>query len=111
MPKVKIPGLLPNSGSKIRTPGSLLIDTHYATLNIVRRWNWERFHRLAAYMRLTHGELASLICLTHAKLPSIQRNNVFPGPAALLLTIIEARYMANTTDDVISDPFPKNAPS
>ncbi len=103
--------LLPNKGSPHQSPSSLLIDVHYAKLNLVRRWNWDRFHRLAAFLRLTHGELASLVCIQHSHLNGIQRRNVFPGPAALLLTLLEAQVLAKCSNDIIPQPFPQYAPS
>lgn len=106
------PVFVPNKGSKLQTPASLNIDLHYAELQVIRRWNWERYHRLAAFLRLTHGELASLICLPHSLLKGIQRRNVFPGPAALLLTLLEAQVMQAYSKDIIAQPFPSDyAPS
>jgi len=109
LPAPKV-GILPNRKSPLETPGSVLIDVHYAKLNIVRRWDWDRFNRLAAFLRLTHGELASFICLPHSLLKGCQKRNCFPGPAALLLTLLEAQVMAKFSNDVIPQPFP-NAPS
>lgn len=106
------PALVPNKGSRLQTPASLNIDVHYAQLNVIRRWNWERFHRLAAFLNLTHGELASLICLPHRHLKGIRARNVFPGPAALLLTLLEAQVLASYSNDIIPNPFPQHyAPS
>jgi hypothetical protein len=106
-----VAGLLQNKGSPLQTPASLLTDVHYAKLNIVRRWNWDRFNRLAAFLQLTHGELASLICLPHSQLPGIRKRNVFPGPVALLLTLLEAQVLAQFSNDIIAQPFPPNASS
>jgi len=103
--------MIPNRGSSVQTPSSMLIDVHYARLNIIRRWNWDRFHRLAAFLQLTHAELASYICLRHSHLPGIESRNCFPGPAALLLTCLEAQVLSTYTKDVIAKPFPDHAPS
>lgn len=100
------PSVVPNAKSIRKTPASLNIDLHYAELNIVRRWNWERFHRLAAFLNVTYEELASLICLPHTQLPGIKKRNFFPGPAALLLTLIEAQAMIEYSQDIIAQPFP-----
>lgn len=106
------PIFAPNKGSKLQTAASLNIDIHYAQIDVIRRWNWERYHRLAAFLNLTHGELASFICLPHSQLAGIRTRNVFPGPAALLLTLLEAQVLANYSDDIIAQPFPKEyAPS
>lgn len=102
--------MLPNKDGPHQTPASLSIDVHYLQLQIVRRWNWDRFHRLAAFLRLTHGELASMICLPHSHLAGIQKRNIFPGPAALLLTLLEAQTLSKFSKDIIIDPFP-HAPS
>lgn len=102
----RIPPLTPNRLSKHQTPASLRIDIHYARLSIVQRWNWERFHRLASFLNVTYGELASLIALPHSHLDGIRERNFFPGPAALLLTILEASILKNYSDDIIAQPFP-----
>jgi hypothetical protein len=99
------PHFVPNRGSKHQTPASLNIDLHYAKLGVVRRWNWERFHRLAAFLNMTYGELASTICLHHSLLEGVRARNVFPGPAALLLTLLEAQYLADYSNDIIANPF------
>lgn len=106
------PLFVPNQGSKLQTPASLNIDLHYAHLDVIRRWNWERYHRLAAFLQLTYGELASLICLPHSQLKGIRERNVFPGPPALLLTLLEAQVLSAYSSDVIAQPFPQQyAPS
>lgn len=89
------------------TPASHLIDGHYADLGVVRRWTWDRYQRLAAFLNLTEAELASLICMPHGHLPGAKGLNVFPGPAALLLTLIEAQAMKGYSADIIPDPIAK----
>lgn len=106
MRALSVSPLIPNKGSKHRTPASLQVDLHYAELNIVGRWNWERFKRLSAFLKLTHGELASIVCLTHKRMESCARANRFDAPVALLLTLLEAEYLADYSNDVIANPFP-----
>ncbi len=108
--RAKSNALLPNKASKIQTVASTRIDVHYATLNVIRRWNWERFHRLAAFLNVTYGELASLIALPHDRLATIKERNFFPGSSALLLTIIEANALKNYSEDIIENPFPDALP-
>lgn len=96
-----------NRGSPRRTFGSIRFDLHYAKLGIIARWDWDRYTRLAKFLDLTVHELASLICLRHRHLDLAQRDNVFPGPAALLLTLVEAQAMSAYTKDVIAEPLPK----
>jgi len=98
--------ITPNRASKHQTPASLRIDIHYAKLSLIRRWNWERFHRLASFLNVTYGELASLIALPHSLLDGIRERNYFPGPAALLLTLLEANALKLYSDDIIAQPFP-----
>lgn len=109
MPKgVKRPDVLfQNRGSRFRTTGSMRIDLHYAKLGILMRWDWNRYTRLCEFLNLTVHEMASLILLPHTHLESIERNNTFPGPAALLLTLLEANALKNYTNDVIAEPLPK----
>lgn len=88
------------------TPGSALIDLHYAKLRIDQRWTWDRFLRLAGFLRVTPGELASLVRLKHTLLEGCHLRNQFPPPVALLLTLIEAHVSAEIIPDVIKTPFP-----
>lgn len=89
------------------TPGSALIDLHYAKLRLDSRWTWERFMRLAGFLRLTPGELASLVRLKHSLLEGCHARNQFPPPVALLLTVLEAHVTAGLVPDAIANPFPK----
>lgn len=102
----KYPPYLPNRYSKHQTPASLLIDLHYARLGVRARWDWERYCRISTFLDYTPYELASLIHLTHAHVPAIEQNNKFPGPAALLLTLLEAQAMKDYSTDTIPNPFP-----
>lgn len=105
-----MPPITPNRGSKHQTLASLRIDLHYAKLDVIRRWSWERFHRLASFLNVTHGELASLVALPHSRLGTIKERNFFPGSTALLLTIIEANALKNYSEDIIENPFPDALP-
>jgi hypothetical protein len=104
---LKTKKILRNKGSPFETPASTLIDLHYAQLRIVQRWDWERFERLCTFLRLTPGELASLVCLRHSHIPGIRDNNVFPESVALLLTLIEADVLKDyAPHETIQKPFP-----
>ncbi len=48
---------LPNQGSRLQTPSTLLIDVHYSKLLLVERWTWERFTRLCAFLQISPAEL------------------------------------------------------
>lgn len=97
---------LPNQASPHETPASILIDIHYANLQVRFRWTWERYCRLAAFLNYTIGELASVICLEHSLLRQAEKYNKFPGPACLHLTLLEARAMRLLSTDIIANPFP-----
>lgn len=97
--------IFPNALSKRQTLGSRRIDLHYAKLNIPRRWTWDRFTMLCSVLRVTHEEMASAICLPHSYLNGAYRRNIFPGPAALLLTMIEADVMKGISKDIIENPI------
>lgn len=103
---------LPNAGSKLATPASLKIDLHYAHQQIWERWTWERFVRLAKFLNVTIGELASIACMPHRALEAFERRNriyagVSPDRAtALVLTLLEAHLASEFTLDVVTNPFP-----
>jgi len=107
---LKYPVHLPNRGSKLETPASLRIDLRYARLGIKKRWDWDRFIRTAAFLNYTPAELASIICLRHSHLDKCQRENGFPEAVCMLLTLLEARAMAQYRADAILDPFQHDSP-
>ena len=100
-----------NRGSKHRTPRSYTFDLHYADLGVISRWDRDRYYRLCSFLQLTPYELASMICWPHSQVDSAVANSKFPGPVALLLTLVEAQVMQNYTRDVILNPLPSNGPS
>ena len=102
---MKFPAILQNRQSLHASPASLRFDIHYARLGVIARWDWQRYVRLAAFLNLTVYELGSLICLPHSRVTLTQKKNKFPGPAALLLTLLEAQAVAKM-GDVIENPFP-----
>jgi hypothetical protein len=108
--KVKLRALLVNRESPRATPASLRIDLHYARLGVVTRWDWDRYLRLASFLDYTPAELASVICLEHRNLALCERRNRFPGTAALLLTMLEARALKSYSTDIIENPFPNDPP-
>lgn len=103
---------LPNAGSKRQTPNTLRIDVHYANLLLVERWTWDRFNRLAAFLQISHAELASAVTLPHRYLENYERTNRIPNrdgngrALALLLTLLESHCCGEWTNDVIRNPFP-----
>lgn len=112
--------LLPNAGAKTQTPASLNVDLHYAKLKIYERWDWNRYVRLAAFLKLTPHELGSIACLTHRQIDGFQQSNrLKQGGAkdragAMVLTLIEAHVTKAYSNDVVENPFPdltKSAPS
>lgn len=102
--------VLPNRKSPHATTASFQIDLHYAKLGVIARWDWDRYLRLASFLNYTPHELASLVCLPHVKLKPIERNNRFPGPVALLLTMLEAQALKNFSADIIANPLPNDPP-
>jgi len=88
------------------TPASLIIDAHYAKLGIKERWTEERVEKLCAFLRITLGELGSLIGVPHGWWKEqVRSTKKLSGPICILLTIIERHYMAGYTDDVITNLF------
>lgn len=101
--------LLPN-GPANRTSASFAFDLHYAKLNIRRRWDRERYDRLARFIGLTRYELASFICWPHGCVDTAMKTNAFPPTVALLLTLVEAQAMKNCNKDALKaeEIFPQN---
>ena len=91
---------LPEGINLKQTLGSKRIDLHYAKLNIPRRWTWDRFELLCSVLRVTHREMASVLCLPPHAIKHAYFANCFSGPAALLLTLIEANVMKGITDTI-----------
>lgn len=104
-----LPGL-PNQSSAHKTPGSQLVDLHYARLRLVERWDWMRFVRLANFLQLTPWELASLALIRHDLLEAYKRRGMLPmrspAPTALILTLLEAQALKGWVNDIIPNPFP-----
>lgn len=92
---------LPNP-DETTTPGSLQADIHYATLGIQGAWNRERVLRLCGWLRITRHELASFVMLPHTQMDKYIERDLFPGPVALLFTLIENQFMP----DVLMDAIP-----
>jgi hypothetical protein len=90
---------------KTSTPASELIDIHYEVLGVKRRWNRDRIERLCGYLKLSEAELASMVCATHQSFSGYITRNTFPGPVALLLTILETRYLTGKAPDIITNLF------
>lgn len=103
---------MPNSGGAHQTPASFQLDLRYAELRIWERWDYERFIRLAKFLNLTLHELASLACIDHKQVESLERRNrLMKGnlkdrAGALVLTLLEAHMCAAFTKDIVESPFP-----
>jgi hypothetical protein len=100
-----MPPIFQTFNPKAQTLGSRRIDLHYAKLGLPKRWTWRRFTDLCSFLRVTPEEMASTILLPHSHLPGCFKRNAFPGPAALLLTLIEANVMKGLSADIIENPI------
>jgi hypothetical protein len=87
------------------TPASDLIDIHYETLGLRKLWNRDRIERLCGYLRLSQAELASMVAVGHIRFDGYIQRNFFPGPLALLLTMLETRYLKGLAADIITNLF------
>ena len=111
MTKTKNPKKLPyqkklRGDSSHTTSASILIDAHYERLNIRRRWTKQRLDRLCGFLRMNYGEVASLIHASHQDLMNgIYGTRPLNGSIALLLTIIENRYLSDFTKDTVTNLF------
>lgn len=90
-----------NESSPHATPASTVMDTHYALIELVKKWDRDRVLRLCGLLKLTRYELASLIALPHKDMEIYFKQGVFPGPVCLLLTLLEN----STVKDFILDPI------
>mgnify|MGYP001601055151 CR=1 FL=1 len=101
----------PNTDSPQRTVTSVYFDGHYANLNLINRWTWDRYARLCEVLRLTPYEMASLVTLKHSWVERFRHNDMLTGShaeaVALLLTILEGQLFGDRKADTIKDPFPK----
>lgn len=100
------PPVFQNRKSRNHTTASYAFDLHYAQLGIIARWDWQRYARLALFLQLTPHELASLIHMPHSAVDRGFKTNRFPGPACLLLTLLEATATEDYGGDVIKNPMP-----
>ena len=83
---------------------SLLIDIHYKEMGIEDIWGTRRVKRLCSLMKVTEGELASMMLVRHKDMEAYIKFDEFPGPVCLLLTIIE-NYAVSP---VLPDPIQGN---
>lgn len=86
------------------TGASALIDAHYATLGIQGAWDEDRVLRLCGWLRITRYELASLVMYPHQQMKKSMKTGYFPGPVALLFTILENELMP----DILMDAIPED---
>lgn len=104
------PEPLPNENSPHNTPASVLIDAHYHTLQLTKRWTWFRYVRLCNLLKMTPYEMASLVMLSHKSIAVFEQFKVLPQakarPVALVLTMLEAHILGEASHDVIKNPFP-----
>lgn len=87
------------------TPASELIDIHYEVLGVKKRWTRDRIERLCGFLKISQSELASMTLAGHKSFDTYIKKGSFPGPLAILLTILESRYLAGFAPDVITNLF------
>jgi len=82
------------------------MDAHYERLNLVRRWDKERVDRLCGFLKMNYGEVASLCATPHKEfLRRICSPLRHSGALALMLTILEHKYLQHYAKDTIANPF------
>ena len=87
------------------TPASTHIDIHYAKLELLKRWDRSRIERLCGYLKISQSELASMIAVSHNRFEGYLKRGIMAGPAALMLTVMESRYLSGKAPDVIPNIF------
>ena len=90
---------------KTSTPASTHIDIHYAKLDLRKRWDRSRIERLCGFLSISQSELASMIAVSHNRFEGFLKRGIMSGPAALLLTVMESRYLLGKAPDVIPNIF------
>lgn len=94
---------------KTNTTASLIIDAHYAKLDIKGRWTEERVERLCSFLRISLGELGSLLGVPHGWWKEhVKSTKKLSGPICILLTIIENQFLAPYTKDTVTNLFDFN---
>ena|SRR5579859_4152806 len=105
---------LPNTGSKVQTAASLLIDVRYARMFVERPWDWDRFLRLCAFLKLMPAEQASIVRMPHSDLPLFERDLRIPnarrGPVELLLEQFERHHFERLKKSPAENVFPDLPP-
>jgi len=92
--------------SKKATTASSIIDAHYARLGIRKRWTLDRITTLCSFLRITEAELGSILGVPHGYWRDhIRSTKPLSGPICILLTIMEAKFMAGHTKDIITNLF------
>lgn len=88
------------------TSASSVIDAHYARLDLRKRWTLKRITSLCSFLRITESELGSILGIPHGYWRNhIRSTKPLSGPICILLTIMEAKFMAGHTKDIITNLF------
>ena len=82
---------------------SLLIDIHYKELGVKELWDARRVERLCSLLKVTQGELASMMMFPHSDMEKCMGLDEFPGPVCLLLTLIENYSVGAVVPDPVSE--------
>lgn len=106
---------MPNASSPHKTPATVIYDQHWRSLDLIGRWDWDRYVRLCSFLSHTPYELGSLVMLSHKNVDLFkQYNRLVVGlgdgaaqPVALVLTLLEAHVLRAVKSDAIQNPFPQ----
>lgn len=84
----------------VKVDNAHLIDLHYKELDLEGRWNQRRVDRLCSLISVTERELASMMMLTWKDFDTYYKEESFPGPVLLLLTLIENHSVQSLPDPI-----------
>ena len=83
-----------------RSTRHLLFTEHYADRADELLWSVDRLHRLCAALQLTEWELGAMIRVSLCEMTRYLRDNRFPAPVELHLTIIERSVFPTSTPTI-----------
>lgn len=83
-----------------RTTRHLLFTEHYADRADELLWSVDRLHRLCAALQLTEWELGAMIRVSLCEMARYLRDNRFPAPVELHLTMIERSVLPTSTPNI-----------
>ena len=87
----------------VRLDNSHLIDLHYRELDLESLWDSRRVDRLCSLIKVTDRELSAMMYLDYDEFKEYYKEENFPGPVLILLTLIENHSVSSLLPDPVED--------